>query len=242
METEFSYVVYGRDALFSDPIMKIGGEKSTYDIPTYESLIGITESIYWKPTIRYVIDRVRVMNPIKLEAKGIRPLDYNDTSKPNLARYTYLRDVRYQVQAHFEFDLNRPDLAQDRNVKKHYAIIKRSIDRGGRRDIFMGTRECQAYVEPCRFGEETGYYDNELEERHFGVMVHGLNYPSQGNGILEVRLWKPTMKKGIIEFVRPEKCPITRPLRDIKTKHFSDSNVSSVDQLYTELFSGGDDI
>lgn len=243
METEFSYVVYGRDALFSDPIMKIGGEKASYDIPTYEALIGITESIYWKPTIKYVIDRVRVMKPIQMEAKGIRPLDYNKMSKPNLARYTYLRDVCYQVQAHFEFDLSRPDLASDRNWKKHYAILKRSIERGGRRDIFLGTRECQGYVEPCQFGEEEGYYDQKLDqsdERHFGVMVHGLNYPSQGDGQLEVRLWKPKMVDGVIEFIRPEQCPIVRPLRKITTKHFDQANVADVGQLYTELFQGGD--
>lgn len=240
METEFSYVVWGPDALFTDPIMRIGGEKASYDVPTYEALIGITESIYWKPTIKYVIDRVRVMNSIQLEAKGIRPMDYNKASKADLARYTYLRKVCYQVQAHFEFDLDRPDLAQDRNVKKHYAILKRSIERGGRRDIFLGTRECQGYVEPCQFGEGEGFYD-QSEEHHFGVMVHGLNYPAEGEGQLEVRLWKPAMINGVIEFIRPEQCSIVQPLREITTKHFSNQNVDEVDHLYEELFQGGDD-
>ena len=41
-------------------------------IPTYEALKGITESIYWKPTIIWIIDAVRVMNPIQTETKGIR--------------------------------------------------------------------------------------------------------------------------------------------------------------------------
>ena len=44
------YEVYGDYALFSDPVMRVGGEKSSYSIPTYEAVKGITESIYWKPT------------------------------------------------------------------------------------------------------------------------------------------------------------------------------------------------
>lgn len=48
------YMVYGDYALFSDPVTRVGGEKTSYHIPTYEALKGITESIYWKPTIRWV--------------------------------------------------------------------------------------------------------------------------------------------------------------------------------------------
>lgn len=53
------YKVYGKYALFSDPIMRVGGEKCTYQIPTYEAIKGITESIYWKPTLLWVVDGVR---------------------------------------------------------------------------------------------------------------------------------------------------------------------------------------
>ncbi|MDD6719658.1 MAG: type I-C CRISPR-associated protein Cas5c, partial [Lactobacillus porci] len=61
--TTFNFKVYGDYALFTDPIMKIGGEKFTYPVPTYQALKGIAESIYWKPTIQIFIDKVRVMNP-----------------------------------------------------------------------------------------------------------------------------------------------------------------------------------
>ena len=55
---EFSVV--GDYALFSDPITRVGGEKCTYQIPTYEALKGILSSVYWKPTIIWYIDKVRV--------------------------------------------------------------------------------------------------------------------------------------------------------------------------------------
>ena len=41
-----SYLLWGREALFSDPIMRVGGEKCSYPVPTYQALKGITESIY----------------------------------------------------------------------------------------------------------------------------------------------------------------------------------------------------
>ena len=53
--------VWGRYALFTDPLTKVGGEKCSYHIPTYEALKGIAKSIYWKPTFIWHIDEVRVM-------------------------------------------------------------------------------------------------------------------------------------------------------------------------------------
>ena len=139
------FEVTGDYALFSDPVMRIGGEKCSYHIPTYEALKGVLASIYWRPTIIWYIDAVRVMNPIRTEVKGIRPIKYSGGN--DLSYYTYLKDCRYQVRAHFEWNENRPELAADRNENKHHNIARRMIAKGGRRDIFLGTRECQAYVE-----------------------------------------------------------------------------------------------
>ena len=145
-ENSISMQVYGRYALFSDPITRVGGEKFSYPVPTYQALKGIYESCYWKPTFTWVIDELRVMNPIERQSKGIRPIMYNN-GKNDLSIYTYLSDVCYQVRAHFEWNEHRPDLEKDRNENKHYAIAKRMLERGGRRDIFLGTRECQGYIE-----------------------------------------------------------------------------------------------
>lgn len=232
MRNSIYFNVYGDYALFTNPITRIGGEKSTYQIPTYEALKGIVESIYWKPSIMIVVDKVRIMKPIQMESKGVRPINYRGGN--TLAYYTYLRDVSYQVAAHFEFNPHRPDLAYDHNEHKHHNIMKRSLKRGGRRDVFLGTRECQAYVEPVEFGEGVGAYD-KVEELHFGTMVHGFNYPDEtGKDQLEVRLWNPVMKKGIIEFPRPETCKNIRSLRRMKAKSFDSGNFQSVDQTLSE--------
>ena len=235
----FSYKVFGDWALFTDPIMRLGGEKFTYSIPTYQALKGITESIYWKPTIVIHIDKVRVMKPILVEAKDMRLFKYSNSRSSDLARYTYLKDVEYQVLAHFEFNMNRLDLAKDRNIKKHLAIMKRCIKRGGRRDVFLGTRECQGYVEPCKFGEGEGYYDNS-DDRLFGTMFHGFDYPDEtGNSMLKARLWNVVMKKGVVDFIRPEDCLVHKPLHELQVKKFKKGeNLESVDQLYSQMLEG----
>jgi CRISPR-associated protein Cas5d len=236
MRNSIEFEVYGPYALFTDPLTKLGGEKMTYSVPTYQALKGIVESIYWKPTIMYIIDEVRIMNPIKMESKGIRPIEYRGGN--TLANYTYLKDVCYQVRAHFIFNPHRPDLAFDRNEFKHHNILKRSLKVGGRRDIFLGTRECQAYVEPCEFGSGEGFYD-QIEEIHLGTMVHGFNYPDEtGRNQLEVRLWNPIMKNGVIRFIRPDECTNVRVIQKMKPKTFNSTNLESV-ELLNEQFSDG---
>lgn len=215
------YSVFGRYALFTDPLSKTGGEKCSYQIPTYQALKGITESIYWKPTITWIIDECRIMNPIQTESKGIRPVKYNGGN--DLAFYTYLRNVEYRVKAHFEWNENREDLAYDRNENKHYDIAKRMVQRGGRRDIFLGTRECQGYVEACPFHEGAGAYDNT--DLAFGIMVHGITYPDEAareeeKGKMTVRLWNARMAGGVIHFPRPEECHIRQIVQDAAQKPF----------------------
>ena len=136
------FEVYGKYALFSDPITRVGGEKFSYQAPTYQALKGIVESIYWKPTIIWVIDAVRIMNKIQTEGKGIRPIKLSGGN--DLAYYTYLKDVKYQVLAHFEWNENRKNLEQDRNEHKHHNIAKRMVEKGGRRDIFWARANVKA--------------------------------------------------------------------------------------------------
>jgi CRISPR-associated protein Cas5d len=233
MRNSIEFEVYGKYALFTDPLTKMGGEKLSYQVPTFQALKGIVESIYWKPTLLMVVDEVRVMNPIRMESKGVRPIEYGGGN--TLAYYTYLKDVRYQVRAHFIFNPHRPDLAFDRNEHKHHNIMKRSLRAGGRRDIFLGTRECQGYVEPCVFGEGDGFYDN-YGEINLGTMVHGINYPDEtGRNQMEVRLWNPVMKNGVIQFIRPDQCTQIRKIKEIKAKSFDQSNVESSEVLFKQL-------
>lgn len=229
------FEVYGDYGLFSDPLTRVGGEKFTYQVPTYETMKGVMQSVYWKPTIIWIIDKIRVMNPIQTETKGIRPIKYN-SNKNDLSYYTYLKDCRYQVKAHFIWNENRPELEEDRNENKHHNIAKRMIQKGGRRDVFLGCRECQAYVEPCTFGEGEGFYDN-IEELSFGLMYHGITYPDEAyseetKGKMTVNFWNPVMKKGIIDYCLPSEC-IHKTVRNMEMKKFENKyqNFETAEQM-----------
>lgn len=203
-ENRVEFKVSGKYALFTDPLTKIGGEKCSYHIPTYEALKGALSSVYWKPTIVWLIDKVRVMKRIRTQTRSAKPVEYGGGN--SLAIYTYLADVEYQVQAHFEWNLHRKDMTKDRNENKHFFVAKRMIDKGGRRDIFLGARECQGYVEPCKFGEGKSDYD-DYGEIAFDLMFHGFDYPDElGKNELHARFWRPKMVDGKIDFVRPDEC------------------------------------
>jgi len=232
--------LWGRYALFTDPLTKIGGEKCSYHLPTYEALKGVCKSIYWKPTIIWVVDAVRVMKRIRTQTKGTKPLNYGGVYPSekipgkkqenfnDLAIYTFLSDVEYQVRAHFEWNKHHKALEKDRIDGKHFAIAKRMLERGGRQDIFLGTRDCQGYVGPCEFGEGKGAYDND-EEIAYGLMFHGFDYPDEiGGSDLYARFWYPVLKNGILDFERPDDCKYRKLVRQMTAKSFGTNNVKSV--------------
>jgi CRISPR-associated protein Cas5d len=242
------FKVWGRHALFTDPLTRTGGEKCSYHLPTYEALKGIAKSIYWKPTFIWVIDDVRIIRPIQTQTKGTKPLNYNgiypslrDPKKAKeapvntLAIYTFLSDVEYQVRAHFEWNLHQPNLANDRNEGKHLAVARRMLERGGRQDIFLGTRDCQGYVEPCEFGSASGAYDAIPRIDH-GLTFHGFDYPDEtGDAVLRARFWRPVMEHGSIHFLRPDQCDIRKEVRPMDAKQFGQASVRGVDLEASDL-------
>ena len=227
------FKLWGRFALFTDPLTRIGGEKCSYHLPTYEALKGVCKSIYWKPTIIWVIDEARVMKRIRTQTKGTKPLEFSGGN--TLAIYTFLSDVEYQVRAHFKWNDHHETLEKDRIDGKHFAIAKRMLEQKGRQDIFLGTRDCQGYVEPCVFGEGEGAYDGD-DEIGYGLMFHGFDYPDEtGTDELYARFWHPTLKKGMLAFDRPEKCVHRKLVRKMDAKVFGTGNVKSVELEAEEL-------
>lgn len=234
MKNSISFRLWGRYALFTDPITRLGGEKCSYHIPTYEAIKGVLKSIYWKPTLIWHVDKIRVIRPFRTQTKGVKPLDWSGGN--SLAIYTYLHRVEYQVEAHFEWNLHRPELANDRIDGKHFAIAKRMLDKGGRQDIFLGVRDCQGYVEPCEFGAGEGAYD-AIDRLDFGLMFHGFDYPDEtGVDELHTRLWRPVMEQGVIQFPRPEQCETRRFIRKMQPKAFTlESDLEAVASLEARL-------
>lgn len=230
--------VWGRYAMFTDPLTRVGGEKCSYHLPTYEALKGIAKSVYWKPTFIWYIDRVRIMKRIRTQTKGAKPLVFGGGN--TLAIYTYLTGdpeseaheprIEYQVRAHFEWNLYRPELERDRNDGKHFAIARRSLESGGRQDIFLGTRDCQGYVEPCVYGSGKGAYDG-AGELQYGMMFHSFDYPDEtGENKLAANFWDPKVVDGEIDFHRKDARRVKKEIRAMTPKVFGlDQNLQYVE-------------
>lgn len=231
----FYMKIFGVYALFTDPMTKGGGEKFTYQVPTYQAIKGIVEACYWKPSLYYVIDSIKVINPIKTETKGI--LSPMKNGRKDLNYYTYLRDVEYLVKYHFRWNDNRPELDYDRNEKKHEQILLRSMKRGGRRDVFLGTRECIGYIERIRredFENAKSHYEGESIS--LGIMFHSFIYPDEAydektTNALTSNFHPMIMTDGRIDFIEPQDCAIKHSLGNYTIKNFNSSNLTSAEEL-----------
>ena len=58
--------IWGERALFTRPEMKV--ERVSYDVITPSAGRGILEAIHWKPAIRWVVDSIQVLKPIRFES------------------------------------------------------------------------------------------------------------------------------------------------------------------------------
>lgn len=229
--------VFGEYALFSTPESKGGGEKMSYQIPTRESLKGIADAVYFKPVFKNCIDEVKIINPITTQTMGFRAL--LKTGNADLNYYTYLKDVEYLVKFHFEWNSDRDDLKNDRNEMKHQEIMKRSLQKGGRRSIFLGTRECVGYVEKLtedEYKKATGFYKGQ--NLSFGIMFHSFIYPAKPGGKLISCFAEIKMEDGVIKFNKSEECRIKNTLSNYTFKY--PEKQKSSDEELEELLIGGE--
>ena len=120
------------------------------------------------------------------------------------------------------------------------------ILRGGRRDVFLGSRECQGYVQSCVFGEGKSVYD-EIPQLNFGLMLHSITYADEAyskatEGHMSAQFWCPTMRHGVIEFPRPEECPYPpKILREMRIKSFIPNHNYSGLTEFKEVITDGTD-
>ena len=143
----FKIIAEGDYALFTRPELKV--ERVSYDVPPPGALEGMLKSVYWKPAIRYVIDKIIVFKPIRfanirrnelkdkvslpkiksqMNGKGADPCIYTAEERTQRASML-LKDVCYGVEFHFEMTGVKSDKA-DEDEKKHYNIIKRRLEKG----------------------------------------------------------------------------------------------------------------
>ncbi|HEL0614716.1 TPA: type I-C CRISPR-associated protein Cas5 [Streptococcus equi subsp. zooepidemicus] len=218
--------VRGDLALFTNPATKGGGERSSYAVPTRQALQGIVDAVYFKPTITNVVTEVKICKQIQTELHGVRALLANYNA--DLSYVSYLSDVEYLVKYHFVWNENRPDLSHDRLPNKHEAIMARSIRKGGRRDIFLGTRECVCLIDDVSQEEyESALVAYENQTIDFGIMFHSFKYPTDKSEPLKSYFTHTVMENGVIRFKEQDECEIVNTLLSYAFK--AQGQIKSVD-------------
>ena len=172
----------GKRALYSRPELKV--ERHSYDVPTPSAMIGMLSSIYWKPEMRYVIEKIHILNEIQFETEmtnaqssGIGTYG-NATyrgrlSTPRSARI--LRNVAYAVEFHIE--LTGKGTIPNDCVKKHEAILSQRLQKGQYfSKPFLGCKEftCNVVELSDRTDIPTSYYVGTQYE--FGRMLHHIDF------------------------------------------------------------------
>jgi len=164
--------VWGDNACFTRPEMKV--ERVSYDVMTPSAARGILEAIHWKPAIRWVIEQIDVLNPIKWES--VRRNEVGSVMSPRTAGIyiedhrqqragLFLRDVNYVIHAHFEMT---DKTGNEDNMGKHLDIFVRRAEKGKCfHRPYLGCREFAAHFTLIEKNEPTPEPVEKLAELGF---------------------------------------------------------------------------
>jgi CRISPR-associated protein Cas5d len=154
-------LVSGDRACFTRPEMKV--ERVSYDVMTPSAARGILEAIHWKPAIRWIVEAIHVLKPIRFQSirrnevaskisTGAIRKAMNGGSLEGLAltvaderqqrASTVLFDVAYVIAARFELT---DKAGPDDNAGKHLDVFNRRARKGQTfHQSCLGTREFPA--------------------------------------------------------------------------------------------------
>lgn len=175
--------VSGESALFSRPELKV--ERVSYPVMTPSAAVGVLESIFWKPEIRYQIVAVEVLKPVRqftvrrnetsdvaplAEAiKGARRVD--TAARRDQRNAVCLRDVAYRIHAHIDLAAHA-----DKPVAAYRDQLRRRVRKGACfQRPYLGTRE---------FSADFGWPDDTPRcvtvNEEVGIMLHSIRRDGQG--------------------------------------------------------------
>lgn len=208
--------VWGPMACFTRPEMKT--ERVSYDVPTPSAVRGMIESVFYHPGLRWVPDRIWVLNRIQFmnvrrnevkskvlasavlqEANGGKVGAIFTSEDIQQRAAMLLKDVRYVFEAHFEMTVqaNPSD-----NHGKFQDIIKRRLRRGACYSTpYFGCRECTAHFRLWEGGEIPAID----ETRDLGYMLYDMDYSDPTD--IQPMFFRARMEHGVIDL---RNCEVVR--------------------------------
>lgn len=203
--------VWGDYACFTRPEMKV--ERVSYDVMTPSAARGLLEAVYWHPGLKWVIDKIYVLNPIvftnirrnevksKIPARNVRSVMnggeaalFISTSDDIQQRAALvLKNVRYVIEAHFE--MTEKASGSD-NEGKFCDIMRRRLEKGQcYHQPCFGCREFPAHFRKWEGGEIPTAYAGE--ERDLGYMLFDLDYSEPEN--IRPQFFRARLQGGVLD-------------------------------------------
>lgn len=203
--------VWGDNACFTRPEMKV--ERVSYDVMTPSAARGILEAIHWKPAIRWVIDRIHVLNEIKFDnirrnevenkisassiksaMNGKTPVLSQIVTEERQQRATLmLNKPEYMIEAHFQMTAAA---GTEDTPEKHYNIFLRRARQGQCfHRPYLGCREFAAQFALIESGDELprSFYQDK-EEIDLGWMLHDIDFADN----MTPYFFRGTMRNGVV--------------------------------------------
>ena len=204
--------VWGDRACFTRPEMKV--ERVSYDTMTPSAARGILEAIHWKPPVRWVVDRIHVLKPIRFEnlrrnelghkipagnvlralnrgtTEGLHTLIEDDRQQ---RATTLLREVAYVIEAHFVLTVAAE---ADDTAAKHLAMFNRRAAKGQCfHRPYLGTREFAADFALVEDAMPPSTLPANQRDSELGWMLHDIDY---GDGMTP-RFFRAELRNGVID-------------------------------------------
>ena len=214
--------VWGPWACFTRPEMK--AERVSYDVITPSAARGVLEAVYWKPQMRWVVDRIRVLAPIRWTSvrrnevgEKIRLGNVEDAMRAGRGRLglvveherqqraaTILREVDYVIEAHIE--VLDPSGNETKPEAKHLDQFNRRLAAG---QVFhrpyLGTREFTADVAPADTNPPA--CPEELRgQRDLGFMLLDIDFAD----CMTPLFFRAVMLDGVINVPHPQSPEVRR--------------------------------
>ena len=213
--------IFGEYACFTRPEMK--SERVSYDVPTPSAIRGILEALHWKPAIRWLVDAVHVMKPVRFEnirrnelggkiprtavtaamKKGGSLETFIEDDRQQRASLI-LKDVEYYVEAHFVLtDKAGPGESEG----KHLDIFNRRLAKGQTyHHPCLGCREFPAFVEPAASIPVSGIAGDPGGNRDLGWMLYDLDYADNHSPMF----FRAALAGGILRVPAPDAPEVRR--------------------------------
>lgn len=203
--------VWGDYGIFTRPEMKV--ERVSYDVITPSAARGLIEAIYWKPAIRWIIDKIHVCN--KVEFTNIRRNEVSTKISASVARSAMngsgqqlymntnedrqqrasmvLKNIRYVIEAHFELT---EKAGETDTVEKHYNIALRRMRKGQcYHTPYFGCREFPAHFKLIE--EEKEIISDCVGETDLGYMLYDMDFCDSEN--IKPMFFRAIMRSGVID-------------------------------------------